>query len=152
MKCSGFLVAKELDAFAKVLDKTAKLVLAISGGANVSDKIQLIKNTLYEDDHDSIVVVAVGNHQSDVCSCSSGRAVKSFNVGLHDLDDDVSYFSDFGSCFDAHTSRGEYSDEVVNETEAVAVEVEAVDFPEVYDDRTDEASRCDVMTKRCWFP
>ena len=30
---SGFLVAKELDAFAKVLDKAAKPVLAISGGA-----------------------------------------------------------------------------------------------------------------------
>ena len=48
VECSGFLVAKELDAFAKVLDKAAKPVLAISGGAKVSDKIQLIKNTLYE--------------------------------------------------------------------------------------------------------
>ena len=48
VKCSGFLVAKELDAFAKVLDKAARPVLAISGGAKVSDKIQLIKNTLYE--------------------------------------------------------------------------------------------------------
>ena len=75
VECSGFLVAKELDAFAKVLDKAAKPVLAISGGAKVSDKIQLIKNTLYEDDYDAIVVVAVGNYQSDVCSCCSGRAV-----------------------------------------------------------------------------
>ena len=47
---------------------------------------------------------------------------------------------------DAYTSRGEYSDEVVKETEVMAVEVEAVDFPEVYDDRKDEATRCDVMT------
>jgi len=46
VKASGFLVAKELDAFAKVLDSPAKPVLAILGGAKVSDKIQLIKNML----------------------------------------------------------------------------------------------------------
>merc|ERR1712032_324497 len=45
-KCCGFLVAKELDAFAKVLDNPAKKVLAILGGAKVSDKIQLINNLL----------------------------------------------------------------------------------------------------------
>ena len=100
------MVAKELDAFAKVLDKAARPVMAISGGAKVSDKIQLIKNTLCEDDYDTIVVLAVGNYQSDVCSCSSGRAVMSFNVGLHDLDDDVSYFSDFGSCVNALYVQG----------------------------------------------
>jgi len=46
MKVSGFLVKKELDAFAKVLDAPAKPVLAILGGAKVSDKIQLIKNMI----------------------------------------------------------------------------------------------------------
>merc|ERR1712137_651367 len=46
VKCSGFLMAKELDAFAKVLDNPAKPVLAILGGAKVSDKIQLIMNLL----------------------------------------------------------------------------------------------------------
>merc|ERR1719262_1694132 len=45
-KCSGFLVAKELEAFSKVLDAPAKPVLAILGGAKVSDKIQLIFNML----------------------------------------------------------------------------------------------------------
>ena len=55
----------------------------------------------------------------------------SFNVGSHDLDDGISYFSNFGSCVDAYTSRGEYSDEVLKEAEAAAVEGEAVDFPEV---------------------
>jgi phosphoglycerate kinase len=45
-KASGFLVAKELAAFSKVLDAPAKPVLAILGGAKVSDKIQLIKNML----------------------------------------------------------------------------------------------------------
>merc|ERR1712113_591653 len=45
-KCSGGLMSKELDAFAKVLDAPAKPVLAILGGAKVSDKIQLIMNML----------------------------------------------------------------------------------------------------------
>jgi phosphoglycerate kinase len=46
IKCSGFLVAKELEAFGKVLDTPARPVLAILGGAKVSDKIQLIQNLL----------------------------------------------------------------------------------------------------------
>jgi phosphoglycerate kinase len=46
LKCSGGLMFKELDAFAKVLDNPAKPVLAILGGAKVSDKIQLIMNML----------------------------------------------------------------------------------------------------------
>jgi len=46
IKCSGGLMSKELDAFAKVLDEPARPVLAILGGAKVSDKIQLIMNML----------------------------------------------------------------------------------------------------------
>jgi len=46
VKAAGFLVAKELEAFGKVLDCPAKPVLAILGGAKVSDKIQLIDNLL----------------------------------------------------------------------------------------------------------
>merc|ERR1719199_915638 len=46
VKCSGALMSKELDAFAKVLETPAKPVLAILGGAKVSDKIQLIFNML----------------------------------------------------------------------------------------------------------
>ena len=46
IKCAGFLVAKELDNFGKVLTAPEKPVLAILGGAKVSDKIQLIKNML----------------------------------------------------------------------------------------------------------
>merc|ERR1712203_958429 len=41
VKCSGGLMSKELDAFAKVLDEPAKPVLAILGGAKVSDKYSL---------------------------------------------------------------------------------------------------------------
>ena len=76
----------------------------------------------------------------------------SFNVGLHDLDDDVSCFSDFGSCVDACTSRGEYSVEATKEAEAAAEEGEAVDLLEVHDDRKDEATRCDVMTEEVSVP
>ena len=46
IKASGFLVAKELEAFAKVIDAPTKPVLAILGGAKVSDKILLIQNLL----------------------------------------------------------------------------------------------------------
>merc|ERR1711904_394416 len=45
-KAAGFLMLAELKAFAKVLDNPNKPVLAILGGAKVSDKIQLIKNML----------------------------------------------------------------------------------------------------------
>jgi len=54
VKCSGFLMTKELEAFAKVLDAPTKPVLAILGGAKVSDKIQLIMNML--DKVDKIIV------------------------------------------------------------------------------------------------
>jgi phosphoglycerate kinase len=43
-KVAGFLVEKELAAFQKVLNSPARPVLAILGGAKVSDKIQLIQN------------------------------------------------------------------------------------------------------------
>merc|ERR1712226_1523952 len=46
VKCSGGLMSKELDAFAKVLESPKRPVLAILGGAKVSDKIQLIMNML----------------------------------------------------------------------------------------------------------
>ena len=42
--------------------------------------------------------------------------------------------------------------EVMKEAEAAAVEGEAVDLPEVYDDRKDEATLCDVMTEEVLVP
>merc|ERR1719316_329829 len=45
-RVAGFLVEKELNAFKQVLDSPAKPLLAILGGAKVSDKIQLIQNLL----------------------------------------------------------------------------------------------------------
>ena len=50
--------------------------------------------------------IQAGNYQSDGCSYSPGRTATSFNVGLHDLDDGISHFSNFGSCVDAYTSTG----------------------------------------------
>ena len=44
------------------------------------------------------------------------------------------------------------NDKVVKEAEAVIVESEAVDLPEVYEDRKDEATLCDVMTEEVLVP
>ena len=44
------------------------------------------------------------------------------------------------------------NDKVVKEAEAVIVESEAVDLPEMYDDRKDEATLCDVMTEEVLVP
>ena len=45
-KASGFLMAKELEFFAKALENPKRPFLAILGGAKISDKIQLIDNLL----------------------------------------------------------------------------------------------------------
>src|SRR5204863_5189235 len=54
LKASGFLMKKELDAFAQVLDHPQRPLLAILGGAKVADKIQLIENLL--DKADEIII------------------------------------------------------------------------------------------------
>ncbi|XP_078737328.1 phosphoglycerate kinase-like [Lampetra fluviatilis] len=46
IKAAGFLMKKELDYFAKALEKPERPFLAILGGAKVKDKIQLINNLL----------------------------------------------------------------------------------------------------------
>lgn len=45
-RAAGFLMKKELEYFAKVLENPDRPFLAILGGAKVSDKIQLIENML----------------------------------------------------------------------------------------------------------
>lgn len=45
-KAAGFLMEKELNAFAKVLDNPQRPLLAILGGAKIKDKIPLINNLL----------------------------------------------------------------------------------------------------------
>ncbi len=46
IKAAGFLMEKELKAFAAVLDQPARPLLAILGGAKIADKIPLINNLL----------------------------------------------------------------------------------------------------------
>lgn len=53
-KVAGFLMQKELDAFAAVLDNPQRPLLAILGGAKVADKIPLIRNLL--DKADEIII------------------------------------------------------------------------------------------------
>ncbi|CCA69675.1 probable PGK1-phosphoglycerate kinase [Serendipita indica DSM 11827] len=53
-RAAGFLMKKELEYFAKVLENPERPFLAILGGAKVSDKIQLIENML--DKVDSLIV------------------------------------------------------------------------------------------------
>ena len=55
VKCSGFLLAKELDYFAKVVDAPTRPVCGILGGAKVADKIQLIMNLL-----DKVDIMIIG--------------------------------------------------------------------------------------------
>jgi phosphoglycerate kinase len=45
-RAAGFLMKKELEYFAKVLENPERPFLAILGGAKVADKIQLIENML----------------------------------------------------------------------------------------------------------
>lgn len=49
-KAAGFLMAAELEAFAKVLDNPNRPLLAILGGAKIADKIPLINNLLEKAD------------------------------------------------------------------------------------------------------
>lgn len=53
-KVAGFLMQKELEAFAAVLDNPKRPLLAILGGAKVADKIPLIRNLL--DRADEIII------------------------------------------------------------------------------------------------
>jgi len=50
LKAAGFLMEAELNAFAAVLDKPRRPLLAILGGAKIADKIPLIKNLLAKAD------------------------------------------------------------------------------------------------------
>src|SRR5947207_10693122 len=53
-RAAGFLMKKELEAFAKVLEQPRRPLLAILGGAKVADKIQLISNLI--DKADEIII------------------------------------------------------------------------------------------------
>jgi len=67
---SGYLLAKELEYFGKVLEAPEKPVVAILGGAKVSDKIQLIENML-----DKVDKVIVGGGMAYTFQYAQGRKV-----------------------------------------------------------------------------
>ena len=50
-KCFGYLLAKEIESIAKVMETGEKPVTAILGGAKVSSKITIIENILDKVDH-----------------------------------------------------------------------------------------------------
>ena len=135
----GSTIIGVLNVMDEVVSSVERQIFQMSIASSSSIMRDTVENTA-TNDYDAIVVVAVGNYQSDGSSYSPGRAATSFNVGSHDLDDGISYFSKFGLCLDACTSRVEYSVEVVKEAEAAAAEGEAVDFPEVDADRKHEAT------------
>ncbi len=54
IKCAGFLMRKELQSFKLALEKPARPVIAILGGAKVSDKVGVIQNLL--DKVDAIII------------------------------------------------------------------------------------------------
>jgi len=70
-------MSKELDAFAKVLEAPQKPVLAILGGAKVSDKIQLIMNML-----DKVNSIIIGGGMA--CTFLKIRDGMSIGTSLYD--------------------------------------------------------------------
>ena len=66
----GYLLAKELEYFAKVLEAPDKPVVGILGGAKVSDKIQLIRNML-----DKVDKVIVGGGMAYTFQIGQGREI-----------------------------------------------------------------------------
>lgn len=86
-RAAGYLVKKELEFFAKALEKPDRPFLAILGGAKVSDKIQLIDNML--DKVNSLIIcggmaftfkktlenVSIGNSLFDAAGSENVRAL-----------------------------------------------------------------------------
>eukprot|EP00439_Symbiodinium_sp_Y106_P065498 s385_g10.t1 len=70
-KVAGFLMGKELASFGKVLNKPRKPLLAILGGAKVSDKILLIKNML-----DKVDMMIIGGRIRFVMSSTKPEGAK----------------------------------------------------------------------------
>ncbi len=75
-KCAaGLLVAQELVAFGKVLDQPARPLVAILGGAKISDKLAVVKNLL-----DKVDVILIGGAMAYTFLKAQGVAVGSSRV------------------------------------------------------------------------
>merc|ERR1719374_474289 len=90
-----------LNAMDEVVSSVERQIFQMSIASSASTMWDNAVNTA-TNDYAAIVVVAAGNFQGDGCSYSPGRAATSFNVGSHDLDDGISYFSNIGSCVDVY--------------------------------------------------
>ena len=80
-RAAGFLLKKELDSFASVLESPKRPLTVVMGGAKVKDKIQLIMNML-----DIVDEMIIG-----------GGMAHTFNKVLHDSKIGDSIFDDVGA-------------------------------------------------------
>ncbi len=78
---AGYLIAKELEYFAKVIDNPERPVVAIIGGSKVSDKIMLIENMI-----DKVDKVLIGGAMAYTFQVALGRKVGKSRVEMDKLD------------------------------------------------------------------
>lgn len=78
---AGRLMEKEIAAFARVLEQPARPLVAILGGAKVSDKLQVVDNLL-----DKVDALLVGGGMAYTCLAAQGRAVGKSLVQHDQLD------------------------------------------------------------------
>ena len=67
---AGFLMQKEIDALAKIVDAPERPVVAILGGAKVSDKIKVIEHLL-----DKVDTVLIGGAMAYTFLLAAGRKI-----------------------------------------------------------------------------
>lgn len=67
---AGFLIGKELDVMARVLENPPRPFIAILGGAKVSDKIGVIKNLIEKVDY-----ILIGGAMANTFALAQGRTV-----------------------------------------------------------------------------
>jgi phosphoglycerate kinase len=69
-KAAGYLLLKELEFFGKLLESPQKPLVALLGGAKVSDKIQVLRNLL-----DRVDTLAIGGAMANTFLLCRGQAV-----------------------------------------------------------------------------
>jgi phosphoglycerate kinase len=77
----GFLMQKELEAFARILESPERPFVAILGGAKVSDKIEVIRSLLSKVD-----VLLIGGAMANTFLAAQGHAIGKSLAELEKLD------------------------------------------------------------------